>query len=253
MTTLQVESVSIRFGGVQALTDVNFSVQKGEFVGLIGPNGAGKTTLLKIIAGILTPDTGRVMLEGADVTRLPTAKRVRKGLAITHQIVRPFRSMTALDNTALAAGYKITSNPLTAAFHWRRVMQTSRAAEMLAKVGLGGLEHRDVSALPLGNLKRLEVARALALDPSVIILDEPLAGLNHREAEQQADTLAALNAEGLTIVLIEHNLSELVRVSKRLLVLDGGKIIADGAPAEVMANQAVREAYVGKADDHAAA
>ncbi len=115
------------------------------------------------------------------------------------------------------------------------------------------MEDRPVGALPLGHLKRLEVARALAVDPSVIMLDEPLAGLNHREAEKQADTLAELNADGLTTVLIEHNLGEVMRVCKRLLVLDGGRIIADGASAVVMADKAVREAYIGKADDHAAA
>jgi branched-chain amino acid transport system ATP-binding protein len=251
--TLQVQSVAIRFGGVQALTDVSFTVKKGEIVGLIGPNGAGKTTLLKIIAGVLRPDSGRILLSGHDVTRLPTAARVRKGLAVTHQIVRPFRSMTVLDNTALAAGYRFTSNPLTVLFHKARKAEDARARAILARVGLAGQEQKLVTSLPLGHLKRLEVARALAVDPDLIILDEPLAGLNHREAEEQVDTIAALNQSGVTTILIEHNLREVLRVCKRLLVLDGGRIIADGDPQCVISDKAVREAYVGKASDHAAA
>jgi branched-chain amino acid transport system ATP-binding protein len=250
---LETQGIAIRFGGVQALTDVSFAVAKGELVGLIGPNGAGKTTLLKIIAGVLRPDNGRVVLGGEDVTRLTTSARVRKGLALTHQIVRPFRSMSVLDNVALAAGHVFTSNPLTALFHWRRTAERARASSILARVGLSGLENRPVGALPLGHLKRLEVARALAVDPTLIILDEPLAGLNHREAETQIDTIAALNREGITTILIEHNLREVLRVCRRLLVLDGGRIIADGAPAEVMADHAVREAYIGKSADDAAA
>jgi branched-chain amino acid transport system ATP-binding protein len=251
--TLEAQNIAIAFGGVQALTDVSFTVKKGELIGLIGPNGAGKTTLLKIIAGVLAPDSGQILLGGKDVTSLPTAARVRKGLAVTHQIVRPFRSMTVLDNAALAAGHRFTSNPLTALFHKARKSEDERARTILARVGLGGLEQSDVNALPLGMLKRLEVARALAVEPDLIILDEPLAGLNHREAEQQVDTIAALNAGGVTTVLIEHNLREVLRVCQRLLVLDGGRIIADGDPTTVMANKAVREAYIGKADDHVAA
>jgi branched-chain amino acid transport system ATP-binding protein len=250
---LQVRSIAMRFGGLQVLSDVSFAVKPGELVGLIGPNGAGKTTLLKIIAGVVRPDAGHILLHGDDVTRLPTAARVRRGLAITHQIVRPFRSMSVLDNTALAAGHRITSSPLTALFHAARRVEDGRARAILARVGLGGLEQKPVAGLPLGNLKRLEVARALAVEPDLIILDEPLAGLNHREAAQQIDTIAALNAGGVTTILIEHNLREVVRVCKRLLVLDGGRIIADGDPQTVMEDKAVREAYVGKSGDHAAA
>jgi branched-chain amino acid transport system ATP-binding protein len=251
--TLQVEKVSIRFGGVQALSDVSFSVDAGTFIGLIGPNGAGKTTLLKIIAGVLKPDSGRVLLDGDDVTTLATAARVKRGLAVTHQIVRPFRSMSVLDNAALAAGHRFTSNPLGALFHLARSPEDDRARSILARVGLAGAEDKPVSALPLGQLKRLEVARALAVDPRLIILDEPLAGLNHREAATQADTITALNAEGVTTILIEHNLGEVLRICRHLIVLDGGRIIADGDPKAVMADKAVREAYIGKAGDDAAA
>jgi branched-chain amino acid transport system ATP-binding protein len=251
--TLKVENITIRFGGVRALTDVSFSVRTGELVGLIGPNGAGKTTLLKIIAGVLRPDSGGVLLDGAAVTRLPTAARVKRGLAITHQIVRPFRSMSVLENTALAAGHRVTSNPLGALFHVSRRNENAKAREILASVGLAGTDEKAVNALPLGNLKRLEVARALAVNPRLLILDEPLAGLNHREAATQADTIAKLNKEGVTIILIEHNLGEVLRVCRRLLVLDGGRIIADGEPNAVMADRAVREAYIGKAGDDAAA
>jgi branched-chain amino acid transport system ATP-binding protein len=250
---LEIRDVAIRFGGVQAVAGVSCSVARGEFVGLIGPNGAGKTTLLRIVAGALAPDAGRISISGHDVTNLATESRVRKGLAITHQIVRPFRSMTVLDNVTLAAGYRVTGNPLRALLHYRRSAAEERARAVLASVGLAGTEQKPVTALPLGQLKRLEVARALAVDPILILLDEPLAGLNHREAAEQIEVIAAINANGVTTVLVEHNLAEVVRVCRRLIVLDQGRIIADGAPNDVMANAAVREAYLGKAAEHAAA
>jgi branched-chain amino acid transport system ATP-binding protein len=250
---LEIEGVAIRFGGVQAVAGVSCAVQQGELLGLIGPNGAGKTTLLRIVAGILFPDAGRVRISGHDVTTLGTQSRVRLGLAITHQIVRPFRSMTVLDNVTLAAGYRITGNPLRALLHYRRAAEQERARQVLASVGLRGTEHKAVTTLPLGQLKRLEVARALAVDPALILLDEPLAGLNAREAAAQIDAIAAINARGITTVLVEHNLAEVVRVCRRLIVLDQGRIIADGKPDEVMADAAVRDAYLGRATDHAAA
>jgi branched-chain amino acid transport system ATP-binding protein len=242
---LTLADISIRFGGVQALQGASLEVGEGEFVGLIGPNGAGKTTLLRIVAGILRADSGRVVLRGADVTRDGTATRVRKGLALTHQIVRPFRSMTVLDNVVLAAGYHLTSDPWHALTHVDRQAEIERAMGILAKVGLAGNEHKYAAALPLGQLKRLELARALALDPSVLLLDEPLAGLNQTEASQQADTIAAVNAEGTTVVLVEHNLEQVVRVCRRIAVLNAGEVVSDGSPAQVMADPVVREAYVG--------
>jgi branched-chain amino acid transport system ATP-binding protein len=250
---LAADALAIRFGGVNAIAGVSFAVAPGELVGLIGPNGAGKTTLMRIIAGVLAADAGEVAISGRDVTRLPTQARVRRGLAITHQIVRPFRSMTVLENVALAAGHHLTANPLRALLRCARANEERRARAVLAQVGLAGEEEKPVTALPLGHLKRLEVARALALDPALILLDEPLAGLNHREAASLADGIAAINAAGITIVLVEHNLGEVMRVCRRLLVLDQGRIIDDGAPGKVMANPAVRAAYLGTGQAHAAA
>ena len=250
---LDIDGVAIRFGGVQAVAGVSFAVARGEIAGLIGPNGAGKTTLLRIIAGVLAPDVGRVMISGADVTGSSTERRVRAGLAITHQIVRPFRSMSVLENVALAAGHRLTANPFGALLRHRRDAEEERARDILASVGLAGTEHKPAGALPLGQLKRLEVARALAVEPILVLLDEPLAGLNHSEAAQQVDVIAGINAKGITTVLVEHNLAEVMRVCRRLLVLDQGRIIADGTPDSVMADAAVREAYLGKGRQHAAA
>jgi branched-chain amino acid transport system ATP-binding protein len=250
---LAADALAIRFGGVNAVAGVSFAVAPGELVGLIGPNGAGKTTLMRIIAGVLAADAGKVAISGGDVTHLPTPARVRRGLAITHQIVRPFRSMTVLENVTLAAGHRLTANPLRALLQHERTNEQRRARAFLAQVGLAGEEGKPVTALPLGHLKRLEVARALALDPVLILLDEPLAGLNHREAARLTDVIGAINAAGITIVLVEHNLGEVMRVCRRLLVLDQGRIIDDGAPGKVMANPAVRDAYLGIGQAHAAA
>jgi branched-chain amino acid transport system ATP-binding protein len=243
---IQLNDVAVSFGGVRAVDGVTISIAANEFVGLIGPNGAGKTTLVGIVSGKVRPDRGRIMLEGEDVTGRPTAARVRQGLALTHQMVRPFREMTVLDNVALAAGYRRTSSPLRALFHVDRRPESERARAIIRRVGLGGTEGKLAGALPLGQMKRLEVARALALEPQVILLDEPLAGLNQVEAAAQVDTIAALHAEGITVLLIEHNLEEVMRNCRRLIVMNEGRVIADGIPGVVMADAGVLEAYVGK-------
>jgi branched-chain amino acid transport system ATP-binding protein len=242
---LQLQDLAVHFGGVNAVDGVTVSIAPGEFVGLIGPNGAGKTTLMRIVSGSVRPDRGHVVLAGNDVTGISTASRVRKGLALTHQIVRPFREMTVLDNIVLAAGYRRTANPLRAALSVGRKRECERAAEILLRVGLAGTADKLSGSLPLGQMKRLEVARALALDPQIILFDEPLAGLNQTEAARMVETIADVNAQGITVVLVEHNLEEVMRSCRRLIVLNDGRVIGDGAPQAVMADAIVREAYVG--------
>jgi branched-chain amino acid transport system ATP-binding protein len=242
---LQLDDVAIRFGGVQAVAGVSLAVEKGDFVGLIGPNGAGKTTLIKIVAGLLRPDRGRIALGGVDVTRDATAARVRRGLALTHQIVRPFRDMTVLDNVVLGAGIGRTANPFRAMLHVDRRRESERAAEIVGLVGLAGTERKLAGSLPLGQMKRLELARALAVDPSIILLDEPLAGLNHTEASRQVETISDVHRRGITVILVEHNLEEVMRICRRLIVLNNGLVIGDGGPRQVMADPVVHEAYVG--------
>jgi branched-chain amino acid transport system ATP-binding protein len=243
---LALHHLAISFGGVAAVDDVSFAIPAGDFVGLIGPNGAGKTTLIRLISGILGPDSGRVELLGEDVTRRSVATRVRRGLALTHQIVRPFRTMSVLDNVVLAAGHKRTVDPLRALIQTGREAERERAASILRQVGLAGAESKSAGSLPLGQLKRLEIARALALDPTMMLLDEPLAGLNNSEAAEQIDMISAVNASGVTILLVEHNLEEVIRACRRLIVLANGRLIGDGLPREVMRQDDVRAAYLGE-------
>ncbi len=243
---LVVDGVAVRFGGVTALNDVSFAVEQGELLGLIGPNGAGKSTLMRVITGVVEPDQGTVRLEGNDLNDSPTHKRVRRGLGMSQQITRPFRDMNLLQNVAIAAGHESTASPLRAFMASNRERARERALELLQLVGICDAADSKPDNVPLGYLKRLELARALALDPRVLLLDEPLAGLNQLEAAKLADTISSLRDNGKTIVLVEHNLAEVVRVCSRLVVLDNGFKIAEGVPTEVLARPDVQAAYIGK-------
>jgi len=249
---LEVEDVTVHFGGVHALQGVSFQVREGELLSLIGPNGAGKTTMLKAVTGMVNPQHANIRLDGREISRLPTHRRAQLGLALTHQIVRPFRSMTLLDNVTLAAGHQRTRHVFRSMVAVNRDLEHQKAAALLELVGIADHAGQTVTGQPLGVLKRLEVARALALEPRLVLLDEPLAGLNHVEAERLADTLMQINARGLTVVMIEHNLGEVLRISQRLVVLDNGRKIADGVPDQVMRMGDVRAAYVGKEKQHVA-
>jgi branched-chain amino acid transport system ATP-binding protein len=250
-TALTVDGVTVRFGGVTALDRVSFALARGELLGLIGPNGAGKTTLLRAVIGVVTPDHGRIALDGRDITRMSTDARARLGLALTHQIVKPFRAMSVLDNVAVAAGHAKTGSPWRALMAVGRGAEERRARELLDVVGIADLAGSAPAVLPLGALKRLEVARALAIDPKVLLLDEPLAGLNSVEAERLAETLVRLNRGGITMILIEHNLTKVAEICARLVVLDNGRKIADGGTRATLADPTVVAAYIGKEAERA--
>ena len=247
MTTplLKVTNATVRFGGLTAVDHVSFEVRQGELLGLIGPNGAGKTTALRSVTGVAHLSEGSVELDGERIDHLPIARRIRKGLSLSQQLVKPLREMTLIENVALAAGMQKTSSPLKALLNVDSSVERRMAQSMLDMVGIGALGEQKPGTQPLGILKRLEMARALALKPKLFLLDEPLAGLNSKEAGALATTIADLNKSGISIVLIEHNLGEVIRVCHRLVVLDNGRKIADGEPRAVMNDPTVRAAYLG--------
>lgn len=249
---LRVDDITVAFGGVTALEGVGFAVNNGEIMGLIGPNGAGKTTLMRVITGTVVPVRGTVSLFNTCLDKKKPHERIRCGIGLSQQIVHPFRSMTVQENVAFAAGYAKTGNPMRSILSYTRKEETEKALEILELLGIAESASAQPANLPLGFLKRLEVARAMALNPKILLLDEPLAGLNQLEARKLADKLLELNSLGQSILLIEHNLSEVIRMCDRTVVIDNGKKIGEGNPQEVMHDPVVRAAYLGEGN-HAAA
>ena len=242
---LSVKHLSVRYGGVQAVDDLSFEMPENELLGLIGPNGAGKTTVMRALTGAVTPAAGELYFRDTVINDFPTHRRIRLGIGLSQQIVKPFTNMTALQNVAFAAGHAHTGSVTRSMLSISRVTEQERAHRLLQRVGIERFADVLPGELPLGILKRLELARALALSPKLVLLDEPLAGLNHLEASAIADTIAKLVEDGLSVILIEHNLGEVVRICSRLVVIDNGSRIALGPPESVMSDEKVRAAYLG--------
>jgi branched-chain amino acid transport system ATP-binding protein len=252
-SVLSLERISVRFGGIAALSGVSLAASAGEVLGIIGPNGAGKTTLFDVVSGIREPNEGRVVLEGRDVTSMSAVQRARRGLRRTFQRVQTFGWLTVEDNVLAALEWHgggggfladLVMFPTRRAFERRR---RRRADGVIERCGLGPVRHELAGSLPIGIARMVEFARAIVDEPKLLLLDEPASGLDETEAQRLGEQIDAVRDEtGCAVLLVEHNAGFVMEHSDRVLVLDLGAVLAEGAPADIQQNQAVRDAYLGE-------
>ncbi len=252
MSILEVKKLSKSFGGIKAVWDLSFNVKKGEILSIIGPNGAGKTTIFNLITGFYRADTGKIIFSGQDITHLNTEKRINLGMARTFQNLRLFRSMSVFENVLTAAlvkhKYGFVSGLLrTSGFYSKKKEAEERARYLINFMGLKEKESYLATSLPYGDQRKLEIARALATEPKLLLVDEPCAGMNHSEINQIMETFFRIQETfKTTMIIIEHHMELVMKVSERIIVVDFGEKIMEGRPEEVKNDKRVIEAYLGE-------
>lgn len=248
---LEVRGITQQFGGVTALSDVSFAVRLGEVTGIIGPNGAGKTTLFNVVTGLYTPTAGTVLLDGRNVTRLPPEKLARRGMVRTFQNIELFAKMTVLENVMVGLHTKSTSGLLSCSLRmpWQRAEERrlrQGALQWLEFAGIAELANTEAGGLPFGKGRLLEIARAMALEPRLILMDEPAAGLNSRETMELARLIKRIQETGITVALVEHDMELVMDICDAIVVLNLGSKLAEGSPREIQENPEVIAAYLGE-------
>ena len=250
---VSIKNLSIHFGGLKAVDNVSFDIQDKEILGLLGPNGAGKTTCFNMISGVYKPTAGEIYLDGKRTDGLPPHKMAALGVGRTFQVVKPFAGLSVEDNVIVALGMPHYSRFIDSWKFWKTNASREKARHILETVGLLHEAETKSGLLPLGNLRKLEIARAMALNPRLLLLDECFSGLRHEEIEQIEVLVRRIREQGISILLIEHNMKLAMGLSDRIVVLDHGRKLAEGLPQEISRNPEVIEAYLGKgASGHAA-
>lgn len=251
---LEVKNITKRFGGITALKNISFTIQQGEIYGLIGPNGAGKTTMFNCITNIVEPTEGEIFFNGEKITKLKPYKITEKGICRTYQNIRLFPQMTALQNVMVGGHSRISAGVFRSVIRTKSQKQEEKflkekSEELLELVGLGQLKDQFAENLAYGQQRRLEIARALASNPTLLLLDEPAAGMNETETDNLFDLIKKIQSMGITVLIIEHDMSLVMRLCDRITVLNFGEKLAEGTPDEIQNNEAVIEAYLGKEEE----